>query len=139
MEEKSRSVRRSREDAEYGQRYAVEPTNNRFSSTQCDDYVGGPPLADKMTLRHLSYSTIPPKLATFSRTEADSVYEEIDRVPIESIEPRGERPSDKPLNPLFGITLYGSAAIATPFMLVFEYDVLLFRVISCQSASLHSF
>uniref|UniRef100_F1KVD9 Delta-like protein n=1 Tax=Ascaris suum TaxID=6253 RepID=F1KVD9_ASCSU len=84
MEEKSRSVRRSREDAEYGQRYAVEPTNNRFSSTQCDEYVDGPPLADKMTLRHLNYSTVPPKLATFSRAEADSVYEEIDRVPIES-------------------------------------------------------
>lgn len=48
MEEKSRSVRRSREDAEYGQRYAVEPTNNRFSSTQCDEYVDGPPLADKV-------------------------------------------------------------------------------------------
>lgn len=37
-----------------------------------------------MTLRHLNYSTVPPKLATFSRAEGDSVYEEIDRVPIES-------------------------------------------------------
>ncbi|VDM39327.1 unnamed protein product [Toxocara canis] len=93
-EEKGRPKRHLRKDVEYGQRYAIEPTSRCSPTQQCSAFVSGLPSTDKVRLRHLNYSSIPPKLPLSSSAEADSVYEEIDGAPRESCAPVVRHPSE---------------------------------------------